>query len=510
MGISRKKGKKRERRRCRKETISAGYGFFLAIFSKVCDNIRSGAPFPAVPGASAAGGDGSYPKVIPAFPQPIRSRKSPESLVNPAFGAVIHLSPAPTNTTKYIYTTTAPPAGGRRAAPGAPGCRETACRAAAIKGDDRMHFRVQTDEINYCLGMVTRAIAARPIRQAYDGVLIETTDDALVLTCTDGEISIKAKVSAIVEEDGCALLPAKLFAEMMRKQPAGEVDVRIDDRMRALIRSRGSNTSMACMAAEDFPDIRDVMGENVVNLPCKRLRDAISRVLFAVSTDESRKILTGILMEVHPEETLMVGLDGFRLALQRIEGEYQLPEGKDNLAAVVPGRIMGEFCRMLGDTEETATITCSKARMMMTFDNTECFTTLLTGEYIDYRKILPTSSLSEVKLRRDDFIGAIERASLMAREGKNNLLRLTLRDKEMTITANAERGAALERLPVSYPYDEFKIAFNARYLSDVVRNVDTDEMCMRFNTNVSPCLIAPVDGNQYTYLVLPVRVQNQE
>ncbi len=145
---------------------------------------------------------------------------------------------------------------------------------------------------------------------------------------------------------------------------------------------------------------------------------------------------------------------------------------------------------------------------MMTFDNTECFTTLLTGEYIDYRKILPTSSLSEVKLRRDDFIGAIERASLMAREGKNNLLRLTLRDKEMTITANAERGAALERLPVSYPYDEFKIAFNARYLSDVVRNVDTDEMCMRFNTNVSPCLIAPVDGNQYTYLVLPVRVQN--
>ena len=93
-----------------------------------------------------------------------------------------------------------------------------------------------------------------------------------------------------------------------------------------------------------------------------------------------------------------MGLDGFRLALQRIAGEYQLPEGKDNLAAVVPGRIMGEFCRMLGDTEETATITCSKARMMMTFDNTECFTTLLTGEYIDYRKILPTSSLSEVKL----------------------------------------------------------------------------------------------------------------
>ena len=150
-----------------------------------------------------------------------------------------------------------------------------------------MHFRVQTDEINYGLGMVIRAISARPVKQVYDGVLIETMDDGLVLTCTDGEISIKAQVSALVEEDGCALLPAKLFAEMMRKQPAGEVDVQVDERLRAAIRSRGSNTSMACMSAEDFPDIRDVVGDHHVNLPCNRFRDAVSKVQFAVSTDDT-------------------------------------------------------------------------------------------------------------------------------------------------------------------------------------------------------------------------------
>ena len=190
-----------------------------------------------------------------------------------------------------------------------------------------MHFRIQTDEMNFGLGMVTRAIAPRPVKQAYDGVLIETMEDGLVLTCTDGEMSIKAQVSALIEEDGCALLPAKLFAEMMRKQPAGEVDVRVDDRMRASIRSRGSNTSMTCMAAEDFPDIRDVPEEHRVALPCRRFRDAVSRVQFAVSNDESRKILTGILMEVYDKETLLVGLDGFRLALQRIEAENALPAG---------------------------------------------------------------------------------------------------------------------------------------------------------------------------------------
>ncbi len=207
-----------------------------------------------------------------------------------------------------------------------------------------MHFRVQTDEINFGLGMVTRAISPRPAKDAYNGVLIETDADSLVLTCTDGEISIKARVSAMVEEEGLALLPARLFAEMMRKQPAGEVDVRVDERMRAVIRSRGSNTSMACMAAEDFPDINDVSGDHHVALPCKRFRDAIGKVLFAVSTDESRKILTGILMEVYEKETLLVGLDGFRLALQRIQAENALPAGnaKGLISAVVPGKILGE------------------------------------------------------------------------------------------------------------------------------------------------------------------------
>ena len=194
------------------------------------------------------------------------------------------------------------------------------------------------------------------------------------------------------------------------------------------------------------------------------------------------------------------------MALQRVEGEYSIPAGREFVSAVVPGRILGEFSRMLGDSEEPARVVCGRNRFSLTFDNTECFTSLLTGEYINYKQILPTTWTSEVKLRRDDFISAIERASLMAREGKNNLLRLSLNDHQMTITANAEMGAALETIPVSYSADEFKIAFNARYLFDVIRNVFTEEMCMRFNSSVSPCTIAPINGNQYTYLVLPVRV----
>ena len=375
-----------------------------------------------------------------------------------------------------------------------------------------MHFRVQTDEMNYGLGMVIRAISPRPVKQVYDGVLIETMDDGLVLTCTDGEISIKAQVSAVVEEDGCALLPAKLFAEMMRKQPAGEVDVQVDERMRAAIRSRGSNTSMACMSAEDYPDIRDVVGDHHVNLPCKRFRDAVGKVLFAVSTDESRKILTGILMEVYEKETLLVGLDGFRLALQRIETENELPGDvqRDHIHAVVPGKVMGEVSKMLPDSDESALITFNSSHIMYSFGPIRVYATLLTGEFIDYQKILPSAWTTEVMVMRSMFSDAIERCSLMAREGKNNLIYLhLLPDGRMEMTANAERGDVHEELDIGFEGNELNIAFNSRYLTDIIHNIDGEKICMCFNSNVSPCMIKPVEGNEFTFLVLPVRVFNR-
>lgn len=372
-----------------------------------------------------------------------------------------------------------------------------------------MHFRVQTDEMNYGLGMVVRAIAPRPVKQAYDGVMIETDEAGLILTCTDGEISIKARVNAIIDEEGCALLPARLFAEMMRKQPAGEVDVRVDAQMRAAIRSRGSNTSMACMAAEDFPDIRDITAENHVSLPCRRLRDAIGRVQFAVSTDESRKILTGILMEVYPQQTLLVGLDGFRLALQRIAAENALPPtgGKAMLHIVVPGKVLGEVSKMLPDSDDNVEIVFNSSHAMYQFGNVKVYATLLTGEFIDYQKILPATWTTEVVVMRSMFSDAIDRCSLMAREGKNNMIYLKmLPDGRMELTANADRGDVHEELEIGIEGNELSIAFNARYLTDIIHNIDGERICMCFNSNVSPCMIKPVEGNEYTFLVLPVRI----
>lgn len=370
-----------------------------------------------------------------------------------------------------------------------------------------MIFRVQTDEMNAGLGLVTHATSARGESPLLEGVLIESDENGLLLTCTDGDMSIKARVNAAVAEEGCTLLPARLFSEVMRRQPAGEVEIRVDDRQRAVIKSAGSNTNMTATQPFDYPDIADVTGERRIELPCQRFKEAIGNIMFAVSSDENRKILTGVLLECRRDETLLVGLDGFRLALQRTVVTNVLPGDTDVVHCVVPGRVLSEIGKMLPDGDETAVLVMNGTHLMCETSRFRVYTTLLTGEFIDYNRILPQTWTTEIHIMRDAFNDAIERCSLIAREGKNNLIYLKIDESGlMEMTANAEMGTAHETIEVGFTGAELEIAFNARYLTDVVHHVTGDSLVMCFNSNVSPCMVKPPEGNEYTYLVLPVRV----
>lgn len=355
------------------------------------------------------------------------------------------------------------------------------------------------------MNLVTRALQPRTAKLAYEGVFMETLEEGLQLTCTNGEMTIKTIIPAVIQQDGSALLPAKLLAELLSKL-SGDVSFEVVDNQRANISVEGSKSNILCMAAADFPEIQDVIGDYVLTLPQKKLRDAVGRIIFAVSSDETRRILTGCLMETYREEVRLVCLDGFRLAMQRIYVNHDVPPSKEAWSSVLPGAIIGEIGRMMPDTEDPVTLTCSATHMMAAFGATKVYSPLIPGEYINYKQILPSTWTTAIRVDKAHLMSAIERAALMAREGNNNLLKLSIAEDSLTIQANAERGAVVERLPIDFEGSPLNIAFNARYLMDVIKNIDTQDMSMRFNTNVSPCVILPVSGNQYTYLVLPVRV----
>ena len=376
-----------------------------------------------------------------------------------------------------------------------------------------MKISVRTEDLNYGLSMVLRASAVRPVKLTYEGVLVETQEDSLLLTCTDGEITIRCSVPAVIEEEGTVLLPARLFGDLIHYQ-VGDI-IRMEspnDESVVRIVCGESKSNMVSMEASDYPDIEDVSGGTNIAVNCSRFRDAIGKVMFAVSTDESRKILTGVLTEVYPQEVVLVGIDGFRMSLQRIRQENQLPESAGNkLSFVIPGKIINEIGRMVPDDEnEDCTVSFHAGRVMITFGTVKVYAPLLTGEFIDYQRILPKTWTTEISVVKNVFESAIDRCSLMAKEGKNNQIQFKLKKEGiLEMSAKAEKGDVVDKMAISFEGNELDIAFNSRYLLDVIRNISTERIKMCFNTNVSPCMVLPPEGNEYVFLVLPLRVYGQ-
>ena len=371
-----------------------------------------------------------------------------------------------------------------------------------------MQFTMNVQDLLEGLNTVTRALAARPAKPILEGVLLEAEGDTLTLTCSDGSLTIETRIYAQIREEGRTVLPGKLFTELARKLPGGEVTVKVGDNHTAAIKCMSSKSNLAVMNAAEYPEMGDVEQGVEVSIPQKQLKEMISRVVFAIATDESRQILTGCLLEVDAGEARMVALDGFRLAMQKVFQPFQLPEGTQMLKAVIPGRVLGEMAKILADEDDFCQLQIEKTRMQAYFGNTKLSTVLLAGEYIDYRRILPPSFKTTVVADRDQVQNAIDRASLMAREGKNNLIRMAFSDDTLAITSNADMGDVHEELSATLSGDPLEIAFNAKYITDVIRNITDDDMCMYFNSNVSPCVVKPREGDQYLYLILPVRVFN--
>ena len=369
-----------------------------------------------------------------------------------------------------------------------------------------MIFSMNSQDLLEGLNTVTRALAPRAAKQILEGVLISAADNRVQLTCSDGSITIEYTNAAMIEEEGQAVFPGRLFNELIRKMPVGDVHISVTDHRSALIRCMKNRSSLAIMNAAEYPEVTGLKEGTVIKIPQNRLKEMISHVSFAVATDESRQILTGSLLEVSRQEARLVALDGFRLSMQKVFQPFDLPEGQDIIKAIIPGKVLNELARILPDDDAFCTMLIDKGRMQWNFGNIQIFSSLLAGEYIDYRRILPTEFRTEAKADRLSVQNAIDRASLMAREGKNNLIKMSFQPDVLRISSNAELGNVEEEMEASLIGDPIDIAFNARYIADIIRNVTEDDLCMKFNTNVSPCVVTPQNGDEYLYLILPVRV----
>lgn len=368
-----------------------------------------------------------------------------------------------------------------------------------------MRFSCQVSDLNNGLSIATHALSPRSTLPILEGVLLEALHEKLTLTCSDGAMTISTCINAEIEEEGKLVMPGRLFCDVVRKLPQGSLSFFANENRIATLRCCGSRTTIAARSGDLFPMPSDLESPKTILMPQPTLRNMILQTSFAVSVDEMRKILTGCLLEITPGEARMVATDGFRLAMR----EQPLEGTEDRLSAVIPGKLLQEMSKIVDGTEDDdpVELSFSEKQLRLRVNRTEVFATLLEGEYLNYRQIIPAAFKTTVRvLDREQLMLCVERASLMARESKTNLVKLSISPDMMVITSNSEMGDVYEEIQTETQGNPLEIAFNVKYLSDVIKVVDEDEFLLCFNSGISPCVVRPVEEGGYTYMVLPCRL----
>ena len=365
-----------------------------------------------------------------------------------------------------------------------------------------MQFTCSTSKLIEALQIATKALSNRTSNQILEGILIETDMGDLVLTCSDDRMTIVTRIPAEITRAGRGVVPGKLFNEIVRRLPDSKVNVDMDNRFIFTIRSATNRTNITGQDPDLFPRLPKMEDEKEISLPQDILRDMIQKTEFAIAQDDMREVLTGCLLEIQGGDVTMVALDGYRLALRRAACGDVL----ERVSAIIPGRAVAEIAKLLSDDEDAfAQLSFGGNKLHIKLDNTEIFVMLIEGEYVQYRQILPKGFATRVEVSLDPFRRCIDRAALIAREGSNNLIMLQMADDRMVIEAHSQIGDVREEIETTQSGADINIAFNVKYLTDVVRYLEGDVIVLNLNTPVSPCIVTPAKDHDYVHLILPVR-----
>lgn len=369
-----------------------------------------------------------------------------------------------------------------------------------------MKFTCNQQILAKALNTVSKAVTVRTTIPILKGILIEAENGKIKLSASDLDMSIEKTIDAVIEEEGSLVVSAKLFSDIVRKLPNETLMIETIDGTNVLIKTAGSEFTIVGQPADEFPDITDV-GDVISTLSFDKeiLKYMIKSTYFSASSDDSKGVIVGVLLEMEENSFNMVALDGFRMAIcrERIKNEK---EGH----IIIPGKTIAEILKILSESEDDQDVEMivgkKKANILM--KDTRISVNLIDGEFIKYRDILPKESTTRININRQELLTGIERASLLAKEGKNNLIKCTISGNLLTINSKSEEGTVKEDIIMEKTGEDMQIGFNSKYLSEALKAIEDEDVILELKTSVTPCIIKPLEGNGYEYLVLPVRISS--
>jgi DNA polymerase-3 subunit beta len=351
--------------------------------------------------------------------------------------------------------------------------------------------------------LVSRAISSRVAIPSLSGVLLTLNGNGLQMRATDLELGVEVKVQASSEGEGAVVLPGRLLADVVRSLPAGEVSLAFRAAERDVeIRSGSARIHLRTLSADDFPSFPSHEGEPLV-IPAQPFVETVDRVVRAASRDETRPILTGVQVSAAEQALTMVATDSYRLAVKRTQLEQPIER---SLEAIVPARSMAELTRVATGTEaERVEVWLAPNQAVFRVADVVLYSRLIDGQFPDHTQLLPETFEHEVRMPRGEFLDVVRRVSNLAQ--RNAPLRLSFAEGELTLSAETpDVGDARESMPVAFSGDPLEIGFNPDFLREGLESLPSDEMTLKLISPLRPGLIEPVGADDFSYLVMPIRL----
>jgi len=363
-----------------------------------------------------------------------------------------------------------------------------------------MKLSVSKEKLLEGLQTVQNVVSTRTTLPILSNVLLEAADGQLSLTTTDLDVGMRGAIEATVEKPGAATLPARRLFTIIRELPSAEISLEVDSKSVATIRCGPSYFKILGLPQEEFPPLPKFEGAKTFTLRQKDLKDGLRKTAYAISTDETRYVLNGILFSFKDNKLTLVATDGRRLALVDVELEFPRSHEVD---LILPTKAVTELSRLVSD-EGDIKMSVSDNQVAFEVDGTLLVSKLIEGNYPNYRQVIPPEAKERITLERESFLNTVHRVSLLSSE-KSNSVKLVFSKNNIDIIANTpEVGEARESLPVSYKGREFSVAFNPEFLMAPLRALPNDEVFLDLIDEMSPGVIKV--QSPFLYVLMPMRI----
>lgn len=353
--------------------------------------------------------------------------------------------------------------------------------------------------------VVQRGVPQKSTLPATEGIFLQAKNSKLTLTGYDLEVGITTTIECSTETEGSIVLNARLLCDILRRLPSQSVTINSDNHNLCKITSGEAEFSLVGIPADDYPELPTVSGGMPFSIKQGILKNMVKQTIFAVAVQDIKPVHKGIKFEVENNNLRLVSCDGFRLAIRNETIDYS----GENMTFVVPAKTLAEVTKLADDDEADIIFSIGKKFILFEIGNYRIISRILEGEFFNYKNAIPSESSTKARVNLKLLLDSVERTSLLITSKIKSPVRCVFDDNTIRISSATSLGAATDKIPASIDGKRLEIGFNNTYLTDCLRTVDVDEVNIELSSPVSPIIIKPVEGDNFIFLIIPMRLKNE-